>query len=755
MATPEQNPEHVELSIDGQPYEVLALDSTEAVSELFRIAILCVSSETGPKPFDLLGKEVSILLRDGYGNSRPVEAIVAEARTRVFDEGKTLLTVVARPAAYRLTLGRDCRVFQDMSAVDIVKDILARAELPARWELGESYPVRVYTAQYRESDWTFASRLLEEEGIHYWFDHEGAESMLVFGDMSTTAADLVGGAAIAFEVESGQIAGTETVHELGSEVQLASDRFVLSSFDPERPSLAVSGSHGTGRFEVYDAPGGGPASPEVCVARARVFCERAGAERAGVNGASNSVRLVPGRVVDISGHPLSTLDGRYFISRSAISLKQRQHGSDGQEHSPPECRFGAIEVKVPFRPAHDTEPTKQAGLQSGVVVGPGGEEVHPNDKGEIRLQFHWDRIGQRDDKAGKWMRVSQRGTAESMLLPRIGWTVMTMNEEGSVDMPLALSRIFDGEHPPPYALPGNKTVTAYRTGTIPSDGTFNEVRFESKEGVEEMFINATKDMKVLVQDTKTETVRANASREVGVDHSLDVGNNSAESVVLDQTITIAGNETEDVGEGRQKSIAGSETAKVGGGRNIETGGALSTNITGSRKLAVGAAQLDVSLGDVSVAAPLVNTLVGGAMVKASAASLTENIGSAPAFGPISGPAIGGVLQAIGGAKIEISVKDRTITVKKIYNETVGGSMVLNTSAELAELADLASSVKVGGALAATAPEIIVEATAEIVVKCGGSTLTINSGGVKIKAGNINLSDAALLEATGATVEHNC
>jgi type VI secretion system secreted protein VgrG len=652
-----------------------------------------------------------------------------------------------------------------------VRDVLERAGVAARMALGSSYPTREYTAQYRESDWRFVERLLEEEGIYYWFDHEEGASQLVLGDDSRAAPDLYAGAAIDVVDETGLDAAREVVFDLGDDGRVLADRFLVRSFDPDRPALQVEGSAGDGRHESYVARGAGPVSPEVAAARARVMFEHAASHRKQTRGTSTSVRLTPGRVVMLDGAPL-------FITHALTTLAQRQRG-DGKTSRPPETRFVAIERAVVFRAPQDTPLPQQPGLGVGVVVGPAGEEVYPDDKGRVRVQFHWDRHGDGGASAGRFMRVNQRGTAGSMLLPRMGWNVFTMNEEGAADVPIALHRFFDVEHPPPYELPGNKTRTVFRTATTPSKALldsltgvglglnfadpdpsggfgFNEIRYEDRQGAEEMFWNSSRDLSVLVQNDKIEQIKADNTRQVVVDHALDVGHDYAETIVGDQTIHIMGNLDEAVTEGRQKHVNGDESVAIGVNRAVTTGKGHSTNVTAQRTLRVGTAQIDISLGNITATAPSVHTLVGGAAIKLTVGGITETVGKGFSFGPISGPAVGGVLQTIGGAKLELSRGKRAIKAAKSYVENVGGMLSHLATAGLDDYGSGVQSIQVGGLLNAFSPtEIAVEGTAEVMLSCGASSIVINAAGIVISSPRVSISGGALQVLSAAKVEHNC
>src|SRR5262245_38971970 len=250
------NEERASFHIDGTPWEVLELDGSEAVSSLFTFTLVCRTDGPAPQPRSLIGGAAVITLRDGFGNERRIHGLVAEAETRADDRGQVELVAVVRPRVYPLTLGRDCRDFRDATVVDIVEAVLASANVPHRWELGSIHEPHIYCAQYREDDWTFIARLLEEEGIYTWFDHDAEETTLVFGDNSPSAPDLTGGAEIPFVYESGMLHDRERIEELGEVVQAMPSRFSVGSFDHEHPLFKLGASTGEGPLEVYDAPGG-------------------------------------------------------------------------------------------------------------------------------------------------------------------------------------------------------------------------------------------------------------------------------------------------------------------------------------------------------------------------------------------------------------------------------------------------------------------------------------------------------------------
>lgn len=730
------------LSVEGRSFEVLSLDGIDAVSELFCYQATCRSGEAPPALEELIAARVELRLQDGFGAMRPVKGIIAEAWITTTDEPHASLHLVIRPEAYRLTLGRDSRVFQDASVVDIVADVLRRGGVDARWELSGTYRERVYTAQYRESDWQFASRLLEEEGIHYWFDHDEGGSILVFADRSMDAPELHGGAGIEFVDDAGAgQAGREQVVRFGDAIRVVPSKFTVRSFDPERPKLQVEGSAGDGLREWYDAPGAGPGDPEIAQRRAQLRAEGAAASSDRRTGMAISVRIVPGRLLQLGGHPLARLDGRFFLTRSHLQIRQRRTGETFEVERPLECSFECTPAALPFRPPEDTPPPKQAGLQTARVVGPPGEEVYPDATARVRIQQRWDRQGQWDDQAGRFCRVVQRGTADSMLLPRMGWNVLTLSEEGSVDLPIVVARIFDGEHPPRYSLPDHKTRVTFCTATVPGDGSFNELYLEDTAGAQQMFMNASNDMDVVIQDAKTETVHRNVTRSVGANATTDVGDNTAQNVVGNQETTVAANDSLDIGKAFMTLIGGDELLTIGGLRKLWVGLTESTHVINVRQLMVGGALIDISLGDISLTSPVTNVLVGGAMVKSAVQELNETVGGMAS------------VQTIGGAKFELAAQSRTIKVTGAYTETVGGAMTAKTPCYL-DRSDTSLAYTVAGSVESSAPDIVVEGKTSITIKSGGSSILIRPSEVVITTSAFDQSGGSLKATAGGQVKVN-
>lgn len=721
-----------ELTIEGvSTGRVMRLHGVEGVSTLFRYEIEVDLPTPLPDLANVMGATAHITMRDPSGAQRVVSGLVAEADLIAYDTKRGGGGVfVIRPFVYRQFLGRDCLASQEVSAIDVIKAVLADYTYPMRFDVTRSYPTYPYRVQYREDDWTYLSRLMEEEGIYYWFDHD-ASSEVVFADDSTSSPIITGAPMLAFLPRNEMVPGTSAVLQASFASRAAPHVFSGRSFDMKKPDHLVEAKVGSGPHEIYDAPGGGTPDPAILHDRVRVGLEGAKAARSGIDGMTTSAAVYPGRYFDLTLHPVPTLDGELFVTKVEVT--------GTWEHNVA-TRFSAIKRDVPFRPARTTKLAKQAGLQMGVVVGPDGQEVHPDDHGRIRVQAHWDRLGKRNETSGTWCRVAQRATPGSLLLPRMGWNVAFFNEEGGVDAPSTLCRIHDADHPPEYKLPDNKTRVVYKTATTPGGGSHNEIYFEDKGGQEEMFIHASRDMNIRTKNRKYETVKGNSLRQISSNYVLHVEAAMAERVIQNQTATVAGNDKIVVQDKYTKAVSKDEARTIGGSRTLKASDAHNGFVNGNRTLSVGAAQIDICLGQIGSFHPYNVTLVGGAVLRAAGANVTEDTTKLS-------------IQLVGGARVDVAKVNRPLGVEKTLIETVGGGMYLKTNAKYFDNADTTSSWTVLGALTADAPEVWAEAEQKIVLKCGASTITIDEKTITFEGSNVDLSGAHLDADTGA-ITHN-
>lgn len=728
------NHEHVTMTVSGAPLEVTKLDADEELSTLFRYQVVC--SDGGPVPArQRVGAAAVITLRDAYGSMRTVHGTVCSARRSMGDEDLETLVLEIRPAVFALSLGRDQRAFHDETTLSIAKQLLG--DFDVRLEIADSYELRPYCVQYRESTWAFLTRLFEEEGIHYWFDHTGDATELVISDRN--ANDLSGGAHIEHRAGLGLQAERESIVSFGADARATFSACALHSFDSSRPDFDVRASAGEGDVEHYDAPGAGPLTPKRCQAKVERRLERAALERASFHGESTSVRLLPGRVFELDGHPLPRLDGRYLTIGTRIEVEQRNRG--GSWSCSFRSTFRAIAAATRFRPAETAPPAQQIGIQSARVVGAAGQEIHTSQSGDVRVKMHWDRGASNDDSSGYWARVHQRNTAGSHLLPRVGWNVMVAYEEGSVALPRVVNRFYDASHPPPYALPASNASLTFKTATTPGDGTFNELKYSDIKGSEKIVMDASQDMTVRVNNVAMTRIGSNRKLTVANNREVAITAVASQDVAGPQAGTIAGNQSISVVAGRSKTIAGSEQESIGGSRQLDVGMGHSNTTAATRNLTVGGALMDITLGPISKSSDATaTTLVGGAHALITPSTISE---SAEAVGS----------EIVGGARIDIASDNVVRSSQVAIAETAGGVMLLNSGAGYSHLAKAALSMTAGGVVSVDGTSVSIKAAAMLQLRCGGSSITITPSSVEFNSAAITI-DGGVLSSTAPSIVHN-
>ncbi len=730
------------LSVAGIAFEVSRVRGRFELSQSFELEAEVFARESQPAIADIIGQSYELALSDTHEQAMTVTGFVVEVERRARGAlGATLFELRLGSPVAPLRIGRDSRVYQEKTAVDAVKDVLDRGGVSdVEWRTAASYATRPYIAQYRESDWDFIQRLTEEEGIYFWFEHEDGPTRLIFGDDSTQAADLDGGAELVFRDAVDLGSTGDAVYRVRQRGAVVHDAVRLRDYNFDKPAVDLDEKVGDGRRELYDFPGRfDVAAQGTHLARVRLEASQVG--RLVTTGEVSTTRLRVGRVVELSAHPVAAINGRLLVTSVDIRADESR-GGDSAEHDGLAMTFEAIPADTPFRATRRLPVTRDpGGPETGVVVGASGEEIHPDETGRIRVQFYWDREGQRDDKASTWMRVGQFPLGGSMLIPRMGWDVIVHHHEDDIDAPFVSGHLYDGRHPVPYALPANKTRTAWQTATTPGGGSVNEIRYEDKKGSEEIFFNASKDMNVAIGDNKMEKVGVDFAETIGSNLAVTIGSNLQEGVKANQDVTIGANESLTVSGNRAVSVTGSESTTIGGSRSVTVTKGSTTQATAGRTVTIGGSMTAASALSVSrVVLGSFSATIGGSLIRAAAAGLSDLTGGAAA-------------ETVGGAKIAAGASGCSVSVKGAAAETVGGAYVITSSSNAGESSTGAMAITVGGAMLANAPSVELEATSEISFRVGATSLTIKSSSVEIKAPTIAAPGAAI-KKKASKIEHN-
>jgi type VI secretion system secreted protein VgrG len=644
----------------GLGKDVLLLErfsGEEGVSTPFRFTLEMLSDNASVDPASLLRKPISVAVVIPGGKERHFHGIVNRFSAGARRAGLTSYKAEMVPWLWFLTLRNDCRIFQNQTAKDIVEKIFKDlGYTDFKFKLMGSPPKRTYCVQYRESSLAFVSRLLEEEGIFYFFDHTGSSHMLVLTDHPSQVPPCPQVAKLRMTTsQSYQMAEEPLVTAVEMETVAVTEKIELTSYDFEKPSTSLRVNvSGTQKDEAYDYAGTYTAKSDGD-RYARMRLEQRESERELLRGECNSPSFTSGHKFDLTEHTNKPLNQSYHLLRvrHAAMIPNYTSGSGEYDYS---NTFEAIPSSVPWRPPLVTPRALVQGSQTAVVVGPGGEEIYVDKFGRVKVQFHWDREGKKDEKSSCWVRVATSWAGKNwgmVHIPRIGQEVVVDFLEGDPDRPIITGSVPNAEQMPPYALPGNMTQSGILTRSSKggSAANANEIRFEDKKGSEELYIHAEKDEKHGVENDRTKWV--------GHDETVTVDNDRTEHVKHDESITVDNNRTETVGNNESLSIGNNRTTSVGNDESVSVGGSRSTSVGGDDGLSVGGGHnVSVSKDETINVAGNQSTDISKNQTLEIAEKRSTNVGKDDEL------KVGKKLTIVVADQIQLKTGDASITMKK-------------------------------------------------------------------------------------------
>jgi type VI secretion system secreted protein VgrG len=618
----------------------------EAISHLFWFQLELWSENAGIKFEDILGQGISFGVNGPDGcEPRHINGIVTSFAQLPGTFRLARYRATVAPKIWVLTRTENLRIFQDQDVPDILKKVLQGFDVT--WELHKSYPQREYCVQYRETDFNFISRLMEEEGIFYFFRHTASGHKLVIADDAVSHQDIPGDPTLIYDEVAGgtrdelRITGWMKTQELGS------GKNTLQDYNYGKPMLDMLVSQpivdsvqvgkvthklkvgGNDQFEVYDYPGNygiryqAVGDKSTGTALAKTGMEEMELSQFSIRGQSNVQCLIPGYRFTVTRHP--NADGTYVLGSVTHSAVEGDfHSGDKTVESHYSNTFTCFPVALRYHPARTSVKAHVWGCQTAVVVGPAGEEIYTDDKARVKVQFHWDREGHNDAASSCWIRVASHWAGQgwgAIHLPRIGQEVVVDFLEGDPDSPIVVGSVYNAVETPPYSLPDNKTQSGIRSRSSKGGGAanYNEIRLEDKKGSEEILIHAEKDM----------------TTEVEHDRSVTVGNNETKQVGAKQDITIGASKTEQVGSDKSLTVGGSETRTV----------ASSRSVTIASEDSLTAMTIEVTATSISITAPSIsitgNVTIAGTLM--CPAITTTNLTAASVVSATYSPGVGNLL----------------------------------------------------------------------------------------------------------------
>lgn len=637
-----------------------SFEGEERLSALFEFH-LDMESEHGDLDFtQVVGQPVTVTGTDKDGNKRYFNGIVA----RMVQSGLSYRFDL-RPKFWELTLASDNRIFQSKSVPDIVKQVLQEQGVTdVQDSLTGTYSQRDYCVQYRETCFDFVSRLMEEEGIFYFFEHADGKHTLVLADDASAFQPCANLATVAFKPESAKAwEEQDLVTSLSLEAAVVTGKYQTEDFNFETPATQLlSTTTGTGStLQIYEYPGLYQSKGDGdAYGKKRLDALEVAARM--VSGESTCRAFSAGCTVALTGHPRSDVNDTYVLQRVSHSGGRRHYANS----------FLAFPSSASFRPSRVTPKPRIYGTQTAIVTGKSGEEIWTDQYGRIKVQFHWDQLGQNDENSSCWIRVAQGWAGKNwgaMFLPRIGQEVVVSFLDGDPDRPLVTGAVYNGQQPVPYTLPDEQTKSTVKSSSSKGGSGFNEIRFEDKAGSEELYLHAQKDMKIDVLNDQTTTITNNRTVTIQEkDDSLTVtkGNRSvtvsqgSETLTVsqgDRTIAVSqGKETHSVQSTREVTITGNEThtnnadftQNVSGNYTLKVTGTLTIQATGDLTLKTDGALTVQSGTSLTVKSGTDLTASSGTGLSLSGGTTMEIKGSA------SGTVDGGGMLTVKGGMVKIN-----------------------------------------------------------------------------------------------------
>ncbi len=619
---------HLDTPLGKNALMLQRLSGHEGISGLFQFSLDLLSENHSVSFKDLVGKQVTISLHladderlwNGY-----VSRFVCGGRDNRFSYYRAEIV----PWLWFLTRTADCQIFQQKTIPEIIKKVFQDHGFQDFQDRTQgSYPQREYVVQYRETAFNFVSRLMEEYGIFYFFEHDQSTHKLIFADKPQVHKNCP----VQHKVRFNYTPGTTLLHEdivqsWGAEQDLRPGKYALTDYNFQTPNTSlmanvqtVAAIGGNTKYEIYDYPGIHTKKSEGdTVTKLRM--EEEEALHYVISGSGNCRSFASGYKFNLDQHSRSDMNGDYLLTEvtHSASVGESYSGSGGGSQESYTNHFTCIPFAVPYRPQRLTP-----GVQTAVVVGPAGEEIYPDKYGRVKVQFFWDRLGKKDENSSCWVRVSQPWGGKNwgaINIPRIGQEVIVEFLEGDPDRPIITGRVYNDDQMPPYALPDHMTRTTFMSRSTKGAGSanFNELRFEDKKGNEQIFLNAEKDMDHRVENDSREFIGNNRSLIVHVnqtelvegdkhghvkgvlqekidkDMSHDVGANRRERVANDMSLQVGGNRMEKIASNaslvvdvsRMEKIGSDTSLQVGGNQKEQVGGDVSLQVAGNKNEQLG------------------------------------------------------------------------------------------------------------------------------------------------------------------------
>ena len=699
----------------------------------------------------ILGKNVTIKLALPDDSTRFFNGYVTRFSQGELHGRYYHYTATVHPWLWFLTRTADCRIFQEMTVPDIIKKVFAdHGTADFKLELTSSYRKWTYCVQYRETDFNFVSRLMEQEGIYYYFRHTDGHNTMVLTDSCSKHVPCPGYEELAY-IPPESLARPELEHisrwQFSREIQPGV--YVHKDYDLERPSVdlktqkILTRGYTPSNYEVFDYPGEYLQKPDG-EQYASVRIDELGTQFETANAVSNARGVTVGALFTLDKCPRADQNCEHLVVAANYDLEFSDYEALEGGGTSYKCTFAAMSTKQQYRPKRATPKPFVQGPQTAMVVGPAGDQIYTDQFGRVKVQFHWDRLGKKDENSSCWIRVSHPWAGKgwgAVATPRIGQEVIVDFLEGDPDQPIITGRVYNAECQPPFGFPAGAVISGVKSDTHKGAGN-NEFSLDDTAGKERVFIHGQYNMDTVIEHDQTSTIHncrtdrvdiddsesigKNQKWDVGVNRDAKIGSNETLTVGANRTKKVGANETVTIGSNRSATVSGSETAtvalqrthSVGVNETISVGGAQQITVGGLQAITVGAIQT------INVGANQ-STSVGAAQSTTVAAARSVKVGAAQSVdvGAAASMKVGAdESRSVSGGRTTSVGKDDALSVGKNFTVTAADSISITTGSA-------SITMKKDGTIVIKGKDITIDGSGKINVKAGGD---IVMKGSKIK-----------------------
>lgn len=748
------------------------MKGTEALSSLFEYEVLLHGRDSGLSAKAMLGKPITLKLETAGGGERYFNGLCTRFRAAGREGEQHLYTARMHPWLWLAGRRSDCKIFQFMKVPDIVSDVLGKYGSPLELRLRKSYREWEYCVQYQETDLNFVMRLMEHEGIYFFFEHQANNHTLVLIDDIGSHAPLPGKPSIKyFGVDAGTVATEEHFNSWEVCEDVASGEYLSDDYDFEKPRADLKTrrqqpmGHSHDPWERYTWPGGYMQLDDG-ESYAETRLEALQADRERTLGHTTVRTMAPGYLFSLERCPRADQNREYLAVGLTYYLRDNTRmavGGGGEGDSDWRFETTAQPTSLPYRPPQVTPKPRAHGLQTAVVVGPPGEEIYTDQYGRVKVQFFWDRYGQRNEHSSCWMRVASPWAGEKwgfIQIPRIGQEVVVDFIDGDPDHPLITGRVYNADQMPPYGLPANKTASGFKSRSTQGGSAvdFNEIRMEDLKGKEQFYLHAQRNFDSVVELNESRVIGNDRQTRVGHNDDRFVANDCRTVVAANQTLQVQAHQSTAVAGSQSLSVLGNQSNMVKGKRTQSVGGNLAEKTGGDHRESVGGKHTITVGGDEknNIGGTQLNFVQGGRKSVVAGKEVVTSTGKTTHFAAAGYGVLTPLKYSVSclNRQVNVDATDRT-TVVGTQTLTVGGSRSSTIGISDSTTVGASHTVEVGASSSLTAGASVTILAGGAVSVTGGAAVTVTGSTVTITAATINLvgivNIAGMLNVAGTIV----